>query len=198
MGKRSLCERCNGFTAKYYGDAFAEWTIQALRYASKVGTAENYVQLPFTIRPLEVIKQIATMAIAASYFSDTPTVRSLRRFVLVPFEQYTPSSFDFRGYLNPHDPQRKEGLSTQKRMLGIGATMDVTKGTQTHFFAEVAFPPMGYAALFRTNIRLLDEIESLADVGWFGSYRYGQSENIAVRLPVRTPFGPAPGSYWKQ
>src|SRR4051812_23341016 len=58
LGRHAVCEGCNGRTASLYGDAFAEWTMQCLMYAERLrGTST--VLLPFTIKPLNVLKQIA-------------------------------------------------------------------------------------------------------------------------------------------
>src|SRR5438552_1803742 len=55
MGTYSLCERCNGWTGRWYNDAFMEWTFQAQQYAAKVD-GENSVYLTFRIQPLNVLK----------------------------------------------------------------------------------------------------------------------------------------------
>ena len=196
MGRHSLCERCNGWTARHYGDAFAAWTYQALHYAEKVG-AENRVALTFTIKPLHVLKQIATMALAASDRNDSPLLRSLRRFVLCPFEQYLPAGLDFRAYLNP-DRKGRNGLTTLNRMAGPCAILDVVKGTRAVVFAEIAFPPMGYYAGFHEpEARLTDEVAELAPVGFFGNFRYGEEATLSLQLPVKSPLGPVPGYYPK-
>src|SRR5687768_10929171 len=65
VGRHALCARCNGFTAFHYGEPFARWTYQCLDYARRVGD-DNACILPFTIRPLEVLKQILTMGFAAA------------------------------------------------------------------------------------------------------------------------------------
>src|SRR5687767_2842842 len=79
LGRHALCQSCNGKTADWYGDAFAEWTMQCLCYAERLrGTST--VLLPFTIRPLNVLKQIATMAIAVSGCRESdPQIDPLRR-----------------------------------------------------------------------------------------------------------------------
>jgi hypothetical protein len=51
MGKRSLCEKCNGWTGAEYGEAFAEWTVQALRFSSRA-SSDARLLLPFEFEPL--------------------------------------------------------------------------------------------------------------------------------------------------
>lgn len=196
MGRHSLCQRCNEKTAHYYGDAFADWTLQALDYARKVG-AENRVALPFRIKPLHVIKQVATMALAAAQFSDSDALRRLRRFVLLPFEQYLPAEFQVRAYLNPVRPGVDfDRMMTPNRLSEVCVIMDIVKGTSTHIFGEVAFPPMGYVVCLRENgQRLTEEIQQLADISHFSGFRFGETADLTTSLPVRNPFGPVPGNY---
>ena len=196
MGRESLCEKCNGKTASYFGDAFADWTFQALEYAKKVN-GDNRVALPFSIKPLNVIKQIATMAIAAAPLSDSPSLRELRRFILSPFEQYLPGGFRIRAYLNPARPQlHDDPMLTPNRMSGPSAIMDIKAGKVSNIYCEVAFPPMGYVVFCDDpDKRLTDQIASLAEITFFGRFRYGQRADVMVNLPVRNPFGPVPGNY---
>ena len=195
MGRYSLCVRCNGWTAKHYNDAFADWTFQALEYAGKVGS-ENVVALPFRIKPLHVLKQVATMALAVAPFGDTPTMRRLRRFALYPFEPYLPPDFDIRAYLNPaRAGHRQKKVETLNRMTETCAILDVSNGSVSHIVAEIAFPPMGYVVLFRNPQRLTDSIAELESISFFGESRYTEQRAIVVSLPVRAPFGPVPGHY---
>src|SRR5687768_7721546 len=104
MGVRTLCEECNGFTAAYYGEAFAQWVRQALTFADKyerVDGPENHILLPFYIEPLSVLKQVVTMTLAVGKISSNDAYRHLRRFVLMPFERTVPHDVSFRVYLNP-------------------------------------------------------------------------------------------------
>ena len=109
--RRSLCERCNGRTAAFYNDAFADWTLQALELAQKIGH-ESYVNVVFyEIKPLSVLKQVVVMALAAADFGISDPLTRLRRFALYPFESHLPAGIGVRAYLNP--PRRAE-LATDK------------------------------------------------------------------------------------
>lgn len=197
MGRHSLCEKCNGMTAHYYNEAFANWTLQALELASKVD-GDKYVCSTFhEIKPLSILKQIATMAIATADFMNTPSVRSLRRFVLVPFEQYMPKEFQIRIYLNPPlRLDRRDKMLTPNRMTTSATTMDITDGSVTACMAEVAFPPMGYLTLWdNPEFKITGTTLELTNVSHFGLYRWGQKADVRLSLPVRKPFGPVPGHY---
>ena len=74
--------------------------------------------------------------------------------------------------------------------------MDVKQGTALTILAEIAFPPMGYLGSLRDpDHRQIAEVLELADITHFGRFRYGETATLAVRLPVRIPFGPAPAHY---
>jgi hypothetical protein len=201
MGRRSLCERCNGFTGDRYGDAFFAWTCQAMRYAEKV-ESDNLIGLPFAIKPLNVLKQLATMAIAASHVSPKPFHRYLRRFIRVPFEQHAPHELAFHVYLNPPNPRSRAYANTSDRrplpltrMVSTMATLDTSGGTNLMVFAEIAFPPLGYLIIFRESGALPAQVKDMPDISYFGQYHYNQPVVVTLRLPVRIPVGPAPGHY---
>jgi hypothetical protein len=195
--RRTLCEPCNQATARHYNAAFANWTLQALTYAAKVG-AENSVYLTFRSKPLRVLKQIMTMAIAATDVSDSPFLRSYRRFVLQPFSREFPPDLRVAAYLNPlRSDRQRDKLLTQNRMTGTCAILDIEKGTSVNCFAEIAFPPMGYLLHTLDNMRITEEAAELADISFFATFQYDDERNVSVQLPVRIPFGPVPGYYPK-
>ncbi len=126
LGRRSLCEGCNGRTAALYGNAFAEWTVQCLRYAERLRDT-SVVLLSFRLQPLNVLKQIATMIIvvSGSKTSSAP-VDALRHFVLSPDSMQLPRDAHFKAYFNPTDPARSStAVLTQNRMSESCAVMDV-------------------------------------------------------------------------
>ena len=196
LGRKSFCERCNGSTGAWYGEAFADWTTQCLRYASKLrGVSE--VLLPFTIQPLNVIKQIVTMGLAvAGTKSSSPLIDGLRRFVLNRQSMQMPTGVDVRAYFNPNDPARKAQQLTQNRLSESCAVLDIRSGTSVFVFAEIAFPPMGYVIYFvKPRDSVSSDFESLCDVRHFGDFHFRQEAAIFMNLPVRYPFGPVPGYY---
>jgi hypothetical protein len=191
MGVRTLCASCNGMTARYYGDAFAEWVRQALVYADRyecVDGRENKILLPFTIEPLAVLKQIATMMLAVSKPSAIDVLYPLRRFVLMPFEGLMTDRISLRVYLNP----RRSGWSEpQNRMNGTSVLTNWVKRESTFTIADIAFPPLGYwSAWTDSGRRQLGEFLELADITHFGHYRYGKTTTLWLQMPVKLPVGP--------
>jgi hypothetical protein len=191
MGVRTLCADCNAMTARYYGDAFAEWVRQALAYADRyerVDGRENKILLPFTIEPLAVLKQIATMTLAVSKPSANDALHSLRRFVLMPFEALMTRRISLRVYLNP---RRSGWREPQNRMNGTSVLTNVAKGESTFTIADIAFPPLGYwSAWTDSGRRQLAEFLDLADITHFGQYRCGKPSTVWLQMPVKLPVGP--------
>jgi hypothetical protein len=197
LGQRSLCERCNNITGSYYGDAFADWTIQCLRYAERI-KASSEIVLSFRLQPLNVLKQIATMIIAVSGSkANGEWLDVLRAFVLSPQLMALPTGVVVAAYLNPVDPLRvKVPLLTQNRLSGSCAVLDVQIGASVFVLGEVAFPPMGYVAYHAGDgARVSNDFGSLCDLRGFSNYRYGREASIFIQMPARFPFGPVPGYY---
>jgi len=197
LGRHALCEQCNGRTGALYGDAFAEWTVQCLRYAERLRDTST-VLLPFTVRPLNVVKQIATMIIAVSGSTvSSPSMDAVRHFVLSPQSMHLPPDVSFKVYFNPSDPARTaKPLLTQNRLSESCAILDVRTGTSVFVLAEVSFPPMGYVAFVaKSNERVSDDFASLCDIRRFTCYSLGREVTLMFQMPVRYPFGPVPGYY---
>ncbi len=196
IGRRSICVACNGKTGTWYGEAFAEWTTQCLRFASRVDK-DQLLLLPFTVRPLNVLKQILTMAIAiAGHRKSWPQIDTMRRFVLQPQSMQLPNQVVIRAYFNPTDPDRGHDHLTQNRLTGSCSVLDVSTGTSVFVFAEIAFPPMGYVVYFaEPGANVSEDFTSLCDLRSFLHSYYNRETSLFLSLPVRYPFGPAPGYY---
>jgi hypothetical protein len=197
LGRNALCEQCNGRTAALYGDAFAEWTLQCLDYARRLHDTST-VLLPFTIKPLNVLKQIATMMIAvADTKTSSPSLNAIRHFVLSPQAMHLPYDVVVKAYFNPNDPARNgKPALTQNRLSESCAVLDIRSGTSVFVLAEVAFPPMGYVAYFaKRHDRVSDDFTSLCDLRQFSCHPVNRAATIFFQMPVRYPFGPVPGYY---
>ena len=192
MGTWSLCERCQQFTQHHYNDAFGEWIAQVQHYADQI-RGDEYVNGSFNIRPLNVIKQIATMVLAAAKFNGHRNHEHLRRFIQLPHERHLPVAFEFFAYLNPRRPGRELPQSRMETDAGI---VDIKKGTRAFVVADIAHPPAGYVAVYSdTDKPLMAEARALTCISHFGHAEYGKRWQGWLRLAVRTPFGPAPLRY---
>jgi len=78
IGRYALCERCNNLTGAWYGKAFANWTKQGFDWFDKLKTA-SIISLPYYIQPLNVLKQVLSMALAMSAEASITYHRDLLR-----------------------------------------------------------------------------------------------------------------------
>lgn len=197
LGVPSLCEGCNGSTAKNYGEAFYDWTVQCLNYADKIRGNDN-LQLSFTIEPLAVLKQIGVMLIAASSSTHhTADLDAFRHFLLSPRCMTMPSDLKIAAYLNPVDPKRRSNpLLTQNRLASTCAVLDIRNGASVVVLGEVSFPPAGYVGYWHNGREAIsDDFVSLPRIDYFSNYNYGRRANLFLNMPARFPFGPVPGYY---
>jgi len=197
LGLQTICERCNGLTASLYGDAFAEWTTQCLRYANRI-TTSNEMLLPFSVQPLNVLKQVATMILAVSGSTlSHEKVNAIRSFVLSPQTMSLPNDIVFAAYLNPEDQTRNDcPASTQNRLCKSCAVLDTRSGLSVFVFGEVAFPPMGYVAYIENRGKPISgDFSTLLDLRRFRNSYYGKRHDLFLQVPVRRPYGPVPGYY---
>lgn len=139
LGRESLCAGCNGWTASVYGGAYASWAQRAMGYVA-VGEPVDRMLLPYTIQPLEAIKQVGSMVLAVN---DWPNMRgekfqSLRRLVRNPGMSGRPAGMRFYAYLMSRGDLRLSPLTVRLMVAGIKAV----SGS-----AEIAFPPLGFVAL---------------------------------------------------
>jgi hypothetical protein len=171
--------------------------MQCLQYARRLRDTST-VLLPFSIKPLNVVKQIGTMLVAVSGMREsTPALDDLRRFVLSEQRRHLPDSAFIRSYFNPEDPARTSNrLLTQNRLAESCGVLDTRTGTSVLVLGEVAFPPMGYVAFFvEPGEPVSSDFAELCDLRRFGEYGYDRSAELFMRMPVRYPFGPVPGYY---
>ncbi len=72
LGEYSLCQSCNNLTGGWYGEAYADWAKQGMSYLDRIEKTVS-ISLPFYIKPLNVLKQMATMGLAMSKGNSTNT-----------------------------------------------------------------------------------------------------------------------------
>jgi hypothetical protein len=188
LGHHAFCGKCNELTAKWYGDAFADWTIQCLNYASRIDSSPS-IYVPLDIKPLNVIKQIATIAVAmaAPASLDLPHVVELRRFVLDPTRKHLPAPFSALVYLNA---QGRPVFS------GSAVVLTVSTGRHSHVWSEVSVPPLGYCMMTdRDSTPSHSAVERLCDVSVFGECEFEERKLVWLRLANLRPGGTYPLHY---
>ena len=195
LGRETLCNRCQQLTQSQYGQAFYDWSVQALRVAEKVNPDEDSVLFDFEIQPLRVIKQMVTSLLAIGDFLPTLEGVNLRKFLQQPARSEGIAPFALFIYLNPPDP--KYGLP-QSRLSRTQFHLDTKGGPCVHCHAELAYPPMGYVMIWHESYSgLAREVRQLTEITHFSTYGPGEILKGRMNLAVRTPFGPASLRYWQ-
>lgn len=182
LGRHSLCASCNGRSAGLYGGAFANWAELGLKYLDSGPAIEN-LALPFTIRPLEVAKQMAAMALAVNSWSQSqgPVFRSLRR--LVDYSWLVGRPTDARLFVYFAAPG-KYRLSPYMGLLWTSGVTNIVG------YAEVALSPFGFVLLADNEAsRTVAARYRLCDITHFFERRPGTLRTEWLRLPWLTPVG---------
>ena len=192
----SFCDACQRDTARWYGQPYFDWTAQVKTISETVTTFFGNVRATVEIQPLEVIKQIATSALAASTFDRrSVAIENLQRFVRHPQRRCLPGGFDFYAYLNPIRTDYQLPLC---RVQGGAAVLDTLRGERSTLMVELAVPPLGYVVLFRDpSFRPTHTVRDMMNINHFGDVLPGVMQTMTLDIPVKTPFGPAPLRYWQ-
>jgi hypothetical protein len=192
---KTFCKVCQGKTEKLYGNAFCEWTKQGLALAGQVTEFDDMrIKSPVMIQPLNVIKQMASNALAVASYDYDPRKADLRKFVQNPAQKKKPHAFRFLLYLAPIRPNYE---LPQCRIEHDQKLLDVIRGITTELLAEIGVPPFGVAVLFQNNHRLPPHLQPLMDITHFADFELDQQATVDLDVPVRTVFGGVPLRFWQ-
>jgi hypothetical protein len=131
FGSFTLCESCNKNTGSWYAKDFAKFAEQGMDILN--ATSLSYVRGTYVIKPLNVIKQIATMFMSADKSGHLRSKGSLVNFILNKESNQFPN--DLRIYIYSN-------ASPFKRMIGYSVIYDPILGVQK--WSEINFQPFGY------------------------------------------------------
>jgi hypothetical protein len=139
MGRESLCGRCNQRTAANYGNHFFDF-FEIVKRLSLHSTGVLSLKHAFTICPLEVAKQIATMVLAANDWTTLQgdTFRGLRYLVEHPNRRGIPPGIRLFAYIAEGSERRLAPMTGHVLQLGEKTVLG---------YAEIACPPLGLLAL---------------------------------------------------
>ena len=182
-GIYSLCKECNSRCGGDYGKAFVNWSRQGY---------ENYPQMKDEgglvffndIRPLRILKQVASMFVAMSM--NHPTFRE-RHMPLVEFvynkeSRWLPPIYRFWVYYVAPGPVR-----ITASLAGVLST----EGKGMYNGIEIAYPPFGYVMTF--DKPPLDA--PLTEITGLKNYRYWDRTYLVTRINKLPCHGPMMGDY---
>jgi len=186
LGRRSLCEYCNGWTARQYGPSFANFVAQAMQVVERTPDLNERLLLPFTCVPLLVAKQIAVMAIACAHPAKSDRLDHLRSLVLHPTRYGRPHRFRFWLYL------MREGMP---RLNSSGLPFALA-GLMPFVWCEIALPPLGYVVMAdgEDERRIAADL-GFADITWFFEQRHNWLDTVFLSMSVLRPVGAPPLQY---
>jgi hypothetical protein len=187
LGAYTLCNQCNNDTGAWYGASFVEWSRLGFIYLEKLGREKGSFYLPFTIKPLNVIKQILVMTLAMSVDTPTSYYDDLVPFLLDKTQNYLPPKFKISVYFN---------FGGQPRFESNKAVGNFERQAISYVDAEVALPPFGYCVT-STSIqhKSLADAMGLCDITRFAQYDYDRQRTVFLRLPGFETNEPFPLDY---
>ncbi len=180
FGRHSLCESCNNNTGSWYAKDFGSFAQQGIETLKLSKTPQQPVHGIYNIKPLNVIKQIATM------FMSTDTSGHLRsqgfaEFILNKESQAFPERFTLYLYSN---------ISNIKRLMGVQAVY-VPELAAVQKWSEITFPPFGYL--------LAEESEpahdAMVDITPFSQFKFDQETSISITTTLLKIDNPMIGFY---
>ncbi len=183
-GKKSLCERCNQLTGRWYVFSFSRWCRQGMEFYDKTKGLTRYVHFA-TISPLPVLKQIATIFLARYGNWFTPDKKdSLVRFVLNQQERYLDPKYRFWVYQVAPGPLRDVPPSV---------SLNIVTGDMMTHAAEFAFPPFGYMMTLSSK----PNDSRLCEITHFARYGYLDLVQVALDIAILPNHGHSLGDYRK-
>jgi hypothetical protein len=185
-GAFTLCAPCNNNTGKWYGEAYVDWTYQALTVSEKALVAPS-LYYNFHIFPMRVVKQIACMFFSANGPEFQSVQNHTVRFVLNRHLRYLDPNFRIYAYFNRSPLARQAGTTGVIRGLGTSSSEILT-------YSEISFPPLGYILSLNGKPPHPD----LCDISFFGRYGYNEWTDVTLRIPVLPVASPYPGDFRRE
>lgn len=173
LGRHALCGDCNAKTGRWYGPAFADWTKQLYGYSGKLGYTK--INAPFTIKPLNVLKQAAVMMLALAEESqvEAPLHTALRKFVLDPISRQFPHGVSIVSYLT----DCCDGV-----MVGKIQQVNVNTMESVEYLGDVCLPPAGYAAFIASSRLNCDISKRITNLNPFAQFHYEEVRSMWIPM----------------
>lgn len=174
FGKYSLCGACNNNTGSWYVKDFCDFTEQGLKQVEAMTTP--LLKGEFTIRPLNVLKQILMMFISADSSGSLRSKPGLVDYLMQKENVTYPDGIGLYMYAN---------RSAKKRLLGYQVVLDPPETFVKHW-SEINFKPFGYFLTYNSP----PPNRFMTDITGMKNFAYDQVARIglpAVYLAVSSP-----------
>lgn len=182
----TLCGNCNNNTGGWYARAFIDWCHKGKNILERSGGKPELVYC-YQIRPLRVLKQIATMFFSVVGPDFSKRVPDLVKFVLNKEERYLPPDFRFFAYYN---------VGTERDHLRYAAPIGILniETREQSLFSEITFSPFGYVMVL-SNTTPPDR--RLVEISHFAHYSYDAVRDIELPFAVLPTHFRLAGDYRK-
>ena len=189
LGEHSICQQCNNLTGDWYARDYIELARQGMSYLDKIEKTVS-ISLPFYIKPLNVLKQMVTMALAMSTGASNTNYDDLRRFVLNVRERNISPEYLFYLYLTDK--------KSEPRYMADTVNYNIETGTMDFVMAEVALPPLGFVILNSIPDKKSSVTsENMCSINHFSKYEYNVWTTIYLKIPIHKIWSPTPLDYRK-
>lgn len=180
MKRHATCGRCNNLVSgQWYAPAYADWVRQLMRF--NIGAPVRYLSLPFRLRPLNILKQIAYMFLAIN--PHMPGDREeLKPFVLGQHRQVVPSRFRFYAGLY---------MGRRAKHMGGTARANVFVANSVEWLSEIAMRPL--ALLMTVEGKRQEHLMDITD--WTYCFRYDEVWEGCLKLPNVAEIQHIPADY---
>lgn len=180
FGAYTLCGRCNSITGHRYAPYFIDWAYQGMLILMRSGGKPTLIYMNY-LRPLPILKQIATMFFSVNTAEFRLAHPYLVEFVLNRDRKYLPPDLRFYAYY----------VTTRSmRLSGVSGSVDVNTG-QIIVMSEIAFLPFGFVLTFDSA----PPDPRLVDITHFARYDYYDVGAFDIKLPTLPTHLMVPGDY---
>jgi hypothetical protein len=179
FGGYTLCEKCNNDTGDWYARDFADFAIQGMQTINSL-KPQYPIKGSYSIKPLNVLKQILTMFMSADKSGHLRSQEDLVQFLLNKEAVCMPKKYKVHLYST---------LSKYSRLIGYSIVSDPNLGIQK--WAEINFKPFGYLLSEESNAAHKD----MCDISSFGDINYNQNMTVKITTPYLQVENPSIGSY---
>lgn len=187
VGIESLCSRCNNKTGGDYATAYIEWAKQGMNAVENMRDNQT-VTYPFTIQPLNVLKQICVMTLAMLSPNVIDKHQDLRHFVQNRESKDMPIKYGVYVYMTDTNSLRFESEQV---------VASLRTGEQIFMYTEIAFPPFGLCVIPRKGLlapKLMQEY-GLKPIDWFCCFDFNETFSLEMRLPKLSVYTQFPLDY---
>jgi hypothetical protein len=160
LGKYSLCEFCNNNTGQWYAKDYSEFAIQAMSQLKSHQGQYGFHSFNFTIKPLNILKQIITMFFSVNNGSILNDDLELVDFVLNKENVVLPKKYKIYIYYS---------LSNKYRINGNVTTWS-DEGEIVNW-SEINFKPFGYILAINSSApnKLMTDITDFSKIEYDAS-----------------------------